>query len=36
MKRWGVRATFLSSYTKLNAWQKTRITTETLIAATLC
>lgn len=27
MKRWGVRATILSSYTELNAWQNACITT---------
>ena len=27
MKRWGLRATFLSSYTELNAWQNVCITT---------
>jgi len=27
MKRWGLRATSLSSYTNLDAWQNTRVTT---------
>jgi hypothetical protein len=27
MKHWGLRATFLSSYTELDAWKNARITT---------